>query len=938
MTQNVTAQEFNNTLLVSHEGATPNAKELREAVEKGDIPTKIATVQQIIRLHLSGENMGHFVMPIIKFCVPSEDHTLKKLLLYFWECVEKTDGQGRLLPEMILLVSFLRNDLRHPNEYIRGLTLRFLGKLKEGDIIEPLVPCIVDCLAHRHSYVRRAAVAACHNIFLRFPNMMSDVPEAIEAMLDDETDISTRRNGFVMLFHCAPQRAISFLRKTADSIEPASGSNESFNLALVDLLKQLIIRDPQDKSQYVRIIFSLLQSKSPALLFQCASTLLSLSSSPTALRQAVQTFTQLLNTYSDNNVKLIILDRITALRQSFPGVLQENLVDLLRGLSTTNTDIRRKILDLCVSLVNDRNVESFVQYMKKELIRATADGDNQDRNAADYQELIIKALHTSVTRHLRVAPTVVPIVLDFITANNSASADIILFVREMIVRCPSLREEILTKLSALFPSITSVRVLRTCLWIFGAHCKTLDEVTNVFSTVKGTLGPLPLVKELTVTTQHSNEPELVTACTTSVREDGTYATNITTVDKSKLAAASGESTLRTAITNGDFFLACALCSCLSKLVVHVFSAHATQSVRNELQVDATEVMREILHYGVSEKMDDDAYERIKFCLAVVQHPKAEVLTSLLDACKQSYDELLASQQPDETVVENKVTVVPVDQPISFSQLSKNAGSSAAIVEDEDILVATSNDALDNEKDDFIKRLNRVLQLTGFGDPVYAEATVTVHQFDILIEMLVVNQTPDTLENLTVEFATIGDLKLCERPQNYAVGPNSSVTIRASIKVSGTETAVIFGNIVYDIAGTLDRNCVVLNDMHIDVMDYVVPAKCTPVQFRSMWADFEWENKVQVATNLTTPAEYIEALMRNTNMTCMATGASSSGEYDFLSANLYAKTIFGEDALANVSLERSGADGKLEGYVRLRSATQGIALSLGEKIAAKQKEA
>lgn len=37
--------------------------------------------------------------------------------------------------------------------------------------------------------------------------------------------------------------------------------------------------------------------------------------------------------------------------------------------------------------------------------------------------------------------------------------------------------------------------------------------------------------------------------------------------------------------------------------------------------------------------------------------------------------------------------------------------------------------------------------------------------------------------------------------------------------------------------------VVLNDIHIDIMDYIVPATCQDVQFRSMWAEFEWENKV-----------------------------------------------------------------------------------------------
>ena len=65
--------------------------------------------------------------------------------------------------------------------------------------------------------------------------------------------------------------------------------------------------------------------------------------------------------------------------------------------------------------------------------------------------------------------------------------------------------------------------------------------------------------------------------------------------------------------------------------------------------------------------------------------------------------------------------------------------------------------------------------------------------------------------------------------------------------------------------------------------------------------------------------------------------ATQGESGFMAANLYAKSIFAEDALVNVSVERR-YDGKICGYIRIRSKTQGIALSLGDKITLKQKEA
>lgn len=58
--------------------------------------------------------------------------------------------------------------------------------------------------------------------------------------------------------------------------------------------------------------------------------------------------------------------------------------------------------------------------------------------------------------------------------------------------------------------------------------------------------------------------------------------------------------------------------------------------------------------------------------------------------------------------------------------------------------------------------------------------------------------------------------------------------------------------VYDVSGAAsDRNCVVLSDIHIDIMDYIQPASCTDAEFRQMWAEFEWENKVIFGLSLLT---------------------------------------------------------------------------------------
>lgn len=55
--------------------------------------------------------------------------------------------------------------------------------------------------------------------------------------------------------------------------------------------------------------------------------------------------------------------------------------------------------------------------------------------------------------------------------------------------------------------------------------------------------------------------------------------------------------------------------------------------------------------------------------------------------------------------------------------------------------------------------------------------MTVHQYDIVLDVTVINRTGETLQNLCLELATMGDLKLVERPQNYTLSPGATKTIR-----------------------------------------------------------------------------------------------------------------------------------------------------------------
>lgn len=70
------------------------------------------------------------------------------------------------------------------------------------------------------------------------------------------------------------------------------------------------------------------------------------------------------------------------------------------------------------------------------------------------------------------------------------------------------------------------------------------------------------------------------------------------------------------------------------------------------------------------------------------------------------------------------------------------------------------------------------------------------------------------------------------------------------------------------------------------------------------------------------------------MKLLTTDAALEGDCGFLAANFCAHSIFGEDALANVSIEKADPldpNSAIIGHIRIRAKSQGMALSLGDKV-------
>jgi coatomer subunit beta len=82
-----------------------DATEVRRILEEGPDSARITTLKSLIVSLVNGEHelVEGLVMTLIRFVLPLKDKTLKKLLLLLFENMNKTDSEGNLKQEFILV-------------------------------------------------------------------------------------------------------------------------------------------------------------------------------------------------------------------------------------------------------------------------------------------------------------------------------------------------------------------------------------------------------------------------------------------------------------------------------------------------------------------------------------------------------------------------------------------------------------------------------------------------------------------------------------------------------------------------------------------------------------------------------------------------------------------------------------------------------------------
>ena len=294
-------------------------------------------------------------------------------------------------------------------------------------------------------------------------------------------------------------------------------------------------------------IFMLSNSKSSSVLFECANTITQLTTAPTAIKIAIQSYLNLLAEQNDNNVKLIVLSKIMELKGKYAKLLEDYISDILTIINEeqliSSLEINEKVLELTIELASPRNIKEIIAFLEKEIVRARKMEESGDQAVTtnEYRCLLIKSITQLTQTYPETIPALLKPLMDsflvFEGKSTYTALETILFVREIVATYPEHRQSILERVAASFEDIRSHLVIRVALWILGEFSHSQKDVDRAFDVIKSNVGSLPIFKEEQSEGASSQEesktgtnagPKVITK--TIVLPDGSYGTETTVLN------------------------------------------------------------------------------------------------------------------------------------------------------------------------------------------------------------------------------------------------------------------------------------------------------------------------------------------------------------------------------------------------------------------------
>lgn len=215
--------------------------------------------------------------------------------------------------------------------------------------------------------MRRYAIVCLSKIYDNFgADAIPDLEDKLKEILLKETDLTTKRNSFLLYYKISKESAIDFL---AEAIK--EDDHESFGdilqLVILNTFQGTIQKDPKSSSKLIKIIKSFSNSRFNSVLYEVANTLIRYTTSSENLRMALNIHQTILKNNTDNNVKLLILDQLDIIRKKNKQVIAEDFLNLQKISFSSCFEVKERFLVFCLHFVTPRNYQDVQRYFAEDI-------------------------------------------------------------------------------------------------------------------------------------------------------------------------------------------------------------------------------------------------------------------------------------------------------------------------------------------------------------------------------------------------------------------------------------------------------------------------------------------------------------------------------------------------------------------------------------------
>ena len=924
-------------------------REVTKKISSKDIKEKEEALKTILGSMVNDDNYPQDLMiNAIHHLTIVDDIRIKKLLFLFWEIVEKTNKDGKIKEEFILVCNTLRKDLDSPNEYIRGRTLRLLTKLPMPEILENLKTAVFENLNHNHPYVRSNALMCTMSFINNFGSdcVPDSMPDQLKDIIVKDNDTATRRNAYLVLSKIAPMESLELTQEIMENNE-ISELGDLFALCIAENLKKLCKSFPNKTSIFINLLLELSVHKSHSVLFEISSILLEVSSSPNVVSTAVNILCSLLHEERDNNTLVIILKKLISIKNKHKEILQEQI---LTFATLINLNYAKELRKIAFQLINELVTEANITQVFDKFIETFTqlNAANENENTLELKNMISKCFISNIKKYPNIDKNYPLFLLSksiFSKKDNVYLYSQISSIRELFDLYSNLEDEksklitkeMLNKIIHSFEDIDTYEIMQICIWVLSNYSNDLESLKNVFDLIMKNLGDLNfeyssssiLLKDDEKESEEKSQKRTITK--TVILADGTYGTITEVVDAKEVNKNKDSKYLRKFLLESNFYFSANLVSALTNIIFKMKKYEDFDKYKI-YYYNTINIICSILKMN-SDKIfkDPDNINHIQTCLKFLLSND----DSIFEEWNNEFIKIIQNQKnsiKSDNQVEKIINNQP-DTPINFRHCKiydpDNFDVGENQIEENNLL---SNNLLEEEDDEKIKKRKFIEVLTGTQDPIFVECEVEIFTFDLTIDFYIKNKTKNTLQNVSILLYVPNEFSIIEKPPQFTLNPNEQTSVRACVKFSKTINAYIYGQISFsNFKG--ENSFYNLNGLFIELMN-TFQAEISDLQFRKFWNEYTWEHNVMLVSRKKSFKDIINDLCKELKMKLVFPNSVDSINEDdpFLVANLYSKTKLGEDALVNLSVEK-GKDKKILGTCVLRSKTKDFMTSLGEKIKA-----